>query len=872
MTEATLQRVEGSYEARAFLHDGTIVDIRSVTPSDRDELVRLHANASDESIRRRFFAVSRNWAKRYAERVTDENVPGTALVAVMRGSIVGLVSTAPLEAGTEDVALMVAETKHGLGIGTLLLDHMALAARGRSVTLFCAEVLTDNTPMLRVFRDAGFALSQHQDHGVVDVELDLYPTPTYQDRVDWRERQSEAASLRSLWEPESVAVIGMSRHRGGVGREVAENVIAGGYAGRLLAVARQPVDLPGVEVVSEVEELPEGLHLAVVAVPAAELPTVVQRLGERSTRVCVILTAGLAETGEAGVAAQRELARIARRHGMRLIGPNCFGVVSRIRGTRLDATFGTQRPAAGGIAIGSQSGGVGIELLERASDRDLGIASFVSLGNKVDVSGNDLLAAWTDDEAVQVGALYLESFGNPAKFVRLAATFSRTKPLLIVIGGKSEAGARAGGSHTAASATPARALQAMVRACGVVPVDDATELVDTAALLTEQPLSAGPRLAIIGNAGGLGVIAADQAHDEGLEVTALSDRSRERLVMACGELAGLGNPVDLGAAATPEGFRAGVGALIAEPSVDAVLVQVVATAVADVSTLVAAVDEAVRADRRKPVALVVTGAHAPPAMGAATRFSSGAGGAACPRAACSYTEWKARDLATVRDASEHLPRVPAPTERRPGWVESLDSARLMEGHGIRIVQQAIVESPADAVSEARTMGFPVVVKTAVPAVVHKVEDGLVKTQLADSTAVAEAATAVMGKVPGPVLVQRQVKGPEIALGLVRDPGLGPLVMVASGGTLLSLWADQQFLLAPVDPTDARAALTALRTWPLLNGYRGETPVDVDALVDLIVRVGDFAVDRPDVAELDLNPVVLTADGPVCVDVKLRIGS
>ena len=762
---------------------------------------------------------------------------------------------------------MVEEAKHGLGIGTLLLDHMALAARDRGVTLFRAEVLTDNTPMLRVFRDAGFTTSQRQDHGVVDVELDLYPTSAYQDRVDWRERQSEAASLRPLWEPETVAVIGMSRQRGSVGREVVENVLAGGYTGRLLAVARRPLDVPGIEVVSEIEELPESVDLAVVAVPAADLPAVLEQLGQRSTRVCVILTAGLAETGESGVEAQRRLARIARHHGMRLIGPNCFGVVSRIRGSRLDATFGSQSPLVGAVAIGSQSGGVGIELLQRATDRELGIASFVSLGNKVDVSGNDLLAAWTDDGAVRVGALYLESFGNPAKFVRLATTFSRTKPLLIVVGGKSEAGARAGGSHTAASATPTRALQAMVRACGIVPVDDAAELVDTAALLTEQPLPAGPRLAVIGNAGGLGVIAADQAHDEGLEVTPLAEESRERLITACGDVAGLGNPVDLGAAATPEGFREGVGALIAEQSVDAVLVQVVSTAVADVDALVAAVDEAVRADRRKPVALVVTGAHAPAAGAGATRFSSGRAALRAIARSVSYAGWKTR-TATSHQAE---PRVPGPRMGAPGWVEPVDSARLMEGHGIPIVKQAVAGTPADAAAEARKIGFPVVVKTAVPAVVHKVEDGLVRTGLGNSTAVAEAATAVMDKAPGPVLVQRQVTGPEIALGVVRDAGLGPLVMVASGGTLLSLWADQQFLIPPVDRPDAEAALAALRTWPLLNGYRGEAPVDVDAVVDLIVRVGDFAADRPDVLELDLNPVVLTPDGACCVDVKLRLG-
>ena len=254
MTDTTLQSVATPYEARAFLHDGTIVDVRSVMPTDRDELISLHANASDESLRRRFFALSRTWAAQYAEHVTARDNPGSALVAVMRGSIVGLVSVEPLEPGTEEVALMVEESRHGLGIGTLLLDHMAVAARDRGVNLFRAEVLTDNTPMLRVFRDAGFTTSQRQDHGVVDVELDLHPTTSYQDRADWRERQAEAASLLPLWEPKSVAVIGMSRHRGGVGREVTENILAGGYSGRLLAVARRHVDVPGVEVVSEVEE------------------------------------------------------------------------------------------------------------------------------------------------------------------------------------------------------------------------------------------------------------------------------------------------------------------------------------------------------------------------------------------------------------------------------------------------------------------------------------------------------------------------------------------------------------------------------------------------------------------------------------------
>jgi acyl-CoA synthetase (NDP forming)/ribosomal protein S18 acetylase RimI-like enzyme len=869
MTSTAVAAGEG-YFARAFLHDGTIVEVRSVQATDRDELIELHASASDESIRRRFFALSREWAMRYAERVTRPDAPGSALVAVMRGRIVGLVSTEPLEPGAEEVALFVSESEHGLGIGTILLDHMAVAARSRGVDLFRAEVLTDNAPMLRVFRDAGFSISQRQDHGTVDVELDLLPTPEYQDHVDWRERQAETASLRPLWEPETVAVVGVSRHRGGVGREVVENVMAGGFAGRLIAVSRHALNLPGVEGVDSVERLPEHVDLAIVAVPTAELEQVVSQLGTRRVRVAVILTAGLAETGESGVAAQRRLGQIARQHGMRLIGPNCFGVISRLRATRLDATFGTQHPDAGSLAMGSQSGGVGIDLLERAAARHLGLASFVSLGNKVDVSGNDLLAAWTDDEAVEVGALYLESFGNPAKFVRLASTFSRTKPLLVVVGGRSAAGARAGGSHTAASATPAKALHAMVGACGLIPVGDATELVDTAALFVEQPRPLGRRLAVVGNAGGLGVIAADQASELGLDVTILDERARQALQMACGDVAGDGNPIDLGAAASAEGFESAVGALLAEASVDAVLVQVAATAVADVGALVHAVDKAAQADRRKPVALVITGARAAAATGGATRFSSAGAALRALAHAVDYAEWRsASDGQDLR--VDPLSSVRGPRLGPPGWTEPLAASRIMEGHGIPTVRQVVADSPDQAEEAARGMGFPVVVKTAVPSVVHKIEDGLVRTGLVDGAQVAGAAAEVMERSPGPVLVQQQVQGPELALGIVRDDRLGPLVMVASGGTLLSLWSDQQFLLPPVSRRDAERALEKLRTWPLLNGYRGAPLVDLDALVDLVVHAGDLAVEQDDVVELDLNPVVVTTSGPRCVDVKLRLG-
>ncbi|MDQ6686468.1 MAG: GNAT family N-acetyltransferase [Actinomycetota bacterium] len=855
-----------------LLADGTSARIREATSADVAEIADLHAQASDQSIYRRFSA-SRTTVDAFVDLICHPTPSSWSLVAVRAGHLIG-VATASAGGGHNtdeaEVAFLVDETSHGVGIGTVLLERLARDARRRGISKFVAEVLTENVPMLRVFHDVGFELDEQQDHGVVALTMDLRVSPGSIAANDARQRQAQRRSLSALFEPNSVAVLGVGRRRGGIGREVVENILEGGYAGQVLAVGRAGLSIPGVTSLRDIDDLPKGVDLVVVALPASRLEDAVRAAAGRGTRCCVVLSAGLGETGEAGAALERRVAEVARAHDMRLVGPNCFGVLSQLRGTRLDATFGTFRPSPGLLAVGSQSGGVGVALLQAARARRTGVGCFVSLGNKADVSGNDLLAAWTDDPDIAAAALYLESFHDPRTFARLAATFSRAKPLLVVFGGSSAAGTRAGASHTAANATPARALQALFRAAGVVDVESIDDLVDTAALLTEQPLPGGTRLGILGNAGGLGIIAADAAQRTGLDVPELSRRTRDRMRPAAPGLAGTSNPVDLGAAASADGFGAAAHILLNSGEVDSLLVVVAATAVTDLDAIAAAVERTAALSPDVPCLSVMTGASGPPPL-RTTRFGSSEAAVRALAHAVRYAAW--RRTAAARPAPSPDDAAASPTGQLR-WLDTAESERLLTPVGVRCVPSFEARTDHDVMAALRRIHYPVVVKTGIPEVVHKSEDRLVRTALTRRSEVLQAVHEIQA-VTGPataVLVQRQVSGPELAVGIVRHADFGPLVMVASGGTGLDLWGDQTFLMPPLTADDVQSALRSLRTWPLLIGFRGSKPLDVQAVVDLVLAVGRLAVERPDLIELDLNPVIVTDDGPLCVDVKIRAGS
>ena len=867
-----------TYSGTVLLADGELAEIRSLRQGDRAEVRRLHETASDETIRRRFFVMNRGLAARFVDHIFDVSAPGWSLVALLDTRVVGVVTAEPIDTYHAEVALIVDETMHGRGVGTLLLEHMAAFSADRGITTFDADVLMENTPMLRVFHDAGFELAQKRDHDVVTLSMEVRATSLSVDATDHRERQAERRSLSHLFEPTSVAVLGVSRSRGGIGREVVENIIVGGYTGDVYAMGQPGLTIPGVVSCFGLDDIPSQLDLVVVAMPAPKVLEAVRVAAERKAHTCVILTSGLGEAGSAGQETEQELVAVARLHGMRLVGPNCFGVLSSLRESRLNATFGDQLPLAGGLALGSQSGGVGIAILDAARQRDLGLGCFVSLGNKADVSGNDLLSAWTDDEDIHAAALYLESFGNPRKFARIAAAFSRKKPLLAVFGGSSVAGHRGGTSHTAASATPGRALKALFRAAGVIQVDGIADMVSTASFMLEQPLPAGSRLAIVGNAGGLGILAADAASRLGLVVPELSDQMQTELARAVPEAAGMSNPIDLGAGATAASFSETLRLLLASSEVDAILVVAAATAITDLEGVTAAVERIVAANHTKPCLSVVAGGRHPATHEATTQFSSVEDATRSLASAARYVAWLESDR-----RSEPLPQprpkidaaacvtLPASVSEF-GWLDAAQAAHLLAAYDIGSARSSVVSTQDNAVFAAHDFGFPVVVKIAAPDVVHKTEKMMVRTGLLDDHAVRAAVRDIQAAAEGPrdVLVQEQLAGPEIAVGLVRDERFGPLVMVASGGVNLELWDDQVFLMPPCSEANVLDALRSLRTWPLLQGFRGSTPVDLEALCRLIQAIGSLSLEHPEVRELDLNPVIVSDKGAVCVDAKVRV--
>jgi acyl-CoA synthetase (NDP forming)/GNAT superfamily N-acetyltransferase len=864
------------YAADVLMTDGTIAQIRDRRDSDCDDLIALHRDASEESFYRRFFGLHRGTADEFVRRLSRSDRRGLDLVASAAGRIVGIVTVEEIAADRGEVALFVADEFHGRGIGTLLLEHAAALGRARGLTTLKADVLAVNSPMLQMFYAAGFEVTTSQDSYVVEVTLTNRLTEQAWSAADLRERSAEKASLRPVFEPDSVAVVGVSRSSG-VGRAIVERIVTGHYAGRLYAVNPHGVDIPGAVGVARLADIPHPPDLVVVAVPSALVERVVEEAAQIGARAAVVITAGFAEDGADGQAAQARIVSTARAANMRIVGPNCFGVFSTLRQTRLDATFSAARSTAGRLAIGSQSGGVGMAILGDATARGAGVAAFVSLGNKADVSGNDLLAAWTDDPDIEAVALYLESFGNPRKFVRMARACGLQKPVLAVFGGSSAAGRRAGVSHTAGSLTSERFLRALCETAGVIAVTSPTALLDAAELLMSQPIPAGSRVGIVGNAGGLGILAADAADREALVVPD-SAEAAEAAEPTDGSGHGvIANPYDLGAGATPQAFAEAVTRMAADDRVDSLVVVVAATAVTDLDAVVDAVRRAVDDGPHIPCALVVVGADRPPAGPFATYSSVDSAIGAVARAS-EYGSWLRRQSTETAESD-------GPSRDVQEWLRQAAVASSGELLDARTTLDALdrlgIDQPAyrllDADGEPRTaaaeIGYPIVAKVCRTGIAHKTDLGFVTRDLRDGDATA-AAVRQLRTVSGfedPILLQGQSPaGVELAIGLVNDPRVGPLLMISTGGVELELWADQVYLVAPVSEQRVRSALRSLRSWPLLRGFRGAAPADVDAFVRLAVLVSQLGDRLPEVAELDLNPVIVGTDGVSCVDAKIRL--
>jgi acyl-CoA synthetase (NDP forming) len=665
-----------------------------------------------------------------------------------------------------------------------------------------------------------------------------------------------------------VAVVGAGRTPGGVGHEILTGLVSFGFTGPVYPVNPHAAAVAGVPAYPSLLHLPGPAELVVIAVPAAQVAGVLADAAEAGARAAVVVTAGFSEAGSEGRAGQAELVRLARARGIRLVGPNCLGVVNTDPEIRLDASFAPEPPRRGGLAVASQSGAVGIAVLDHATRAGCGISAFVSLGNKADVSGNDLLEYWYDDPGTSAVALYLESFGNPRKFARVARALARRKPVLAVFSGRSVAGQRAGASHTAAAAAPGVAVDTLFAQAGVVRADNLGELIDAARMLTDQPWPDGDRLAVVGNAGGANVLAADAADAYGLRVPARAG--------------GLDNPHDLGAGATPESLRRALTAIAASGEADAVLAVIAATRTNDPPALLREVAAVADAHPLLPVATVVLGAAelvAPLGKRAVPGYDLPERAVKAIGHAARYAAWRREplgarpELAGV-DAAAARDAVRAGLADRAGWQPYHRIATILAGYGVPLLPSRTATGASGAVAAAEELGYPVAVKAADPQLVHKSDLGAVRLNLADARAVRDGYAAIAAALDRPdpeVLVQPMATGSvELVAGIVHDPLFGSLVMTGLGGVHTDLLGDRAFRLVPMTDRDAGRMWRSLRGAPLLTGYRNAPPVDTGAVEDLLLRLGRLAEDLPEVAELDLNPVLAGPDRVVAVDAAMRL--
>ncbi len=899
----------------ALLTDGTTVEITSARPQDAEAVRAMHAAMSEDNIYLRFFSMSPGAAEREARRVCREpDSDHVALLAWQGDRLAGVAAYEPAgEPGVAEVAFAVPDDMHGRGIASLLLEHLVWRARQRGLEAFTAETLAENSAMLRVFADAGLPAKRRIAGGVVEL---TFPLPVGQDEhqlggylesVASRESRADVASLRPLLQPRSVAVVGPSRRRGNVGRAILHNIVTSGFTGPVYAVSPHAETMEGVPCVASVDDLPGQVDLAVIAAPPSAVPEIAVQCGRNGVRGLIVISSSRGTAGE-------ELLAACRRYGMRLVGPNCFGVIAPWVG--LDATFAADHPVPGVAGLVVQSGGVGIALLEQMSRLGIGVSSFVSAGDKYDVSPTDMLTWWAQDEVTQIAVLYVESFGNPRKFASTARRVAQRMPVLTVVGARSPAGHRAA-SHTAAAATPLITQEAMFDLAGVIVTTSLEELVDTVALLTCQPLPTGNRVAIVANAGGAAALAADACVDHGLQVVQLSaatQRALRRLLPAPAVVTG---PVDTSPVVTTDAFRACVEEVAADDGVDAVLAVAVPTAFSDLSAAVAEAvvgkplavalldrAESVRRLKRLPVALPPSGSQAvtgaagdPPAAGQAAAgqaavvdvAAAAVTGVPCyadpgnaARAlghAVRYRTWRGRQRGKVPEleglrAADARALITSFLAGSPagGWLPEAGAAELVSCYGIPLVATLAAATEEEAAAAAAQLGGRVVHKAEAEGLVRRTDAGGVRVDLRTPQEVAEGyrtLAADFGLRLRRVLVQPMLAGGvEVHIGVVQEPAFGPLVVFGSGAATEVL-GDQVARLTPLTDVDADEMINSVRVAPLLAGRRGAPPADTAGLADALLRVSKLADDLPEVSEMDLSHVV-RPDDVYGVDVRVRV--
>jgi acetyl coenzyme A synthetase (ADP forming)-like protein len=883
-------RYPAEREADVALRDGSTIHVRPIRREDEQELLRFFTALSGESLYLRFFSGHPNLedAVRRSVDVDYRDRYGLVATAGADGRIVAHGMYLKTEGDRAEVAFTIADELQGRGLGTILLGHLAEVAQSNGIPVFEARVLPQNHRMIGVFRESGFPVRLRSELGEISVEFPASLSSAALESFERREQTAAVAALSRLLRPESVAVIGASRSRGTIGGEIFRNLLMAGFYGPVYPVNPNSEVVQSVRAYPSVGDIPGPVDLAVIAVPAEQVVDAAAQCGEAGVHSLVVISAGFAETGEVGRLRQRDLVAVCRESGMRLIGPNCMGIINAASDVSLNATFAPSMPPSGRVGFLSQSGALGLAVIDHAAALGLGLSSFVSVGNKADISGNDLIHYWEQDPNTDVILLYLESFGNPRKFARITRRVGKAKPILAVKSGRSSAGARATTSHTGALiAASDVTVDALFRQAGVIRTDTLSELFDVASLLANQAPPAGRRVGIVTNAGGLGILCADACEADGLEVPPLPEPVRARLAEFLPPEASVVNPVDVIASATAEDYGRAMRVMASDGVVDALIVIFVPPLVTRAEDVARAIRSAAAGLHGLPVLTVFLSARGVPneLQGEGVRIPSFAFPEEAARAlarAAWYGAWRLEPEGAIPDiqgidadrAAAILAEALAGGAR---WLAPDEVAALLSCYGLPLAEWRFVATPAQAGAAAEALGGAVALKAVAPTLIHKTEAAGVQLNLGDAEAVRVAAREMRARVANHghevtgFLVQRMVPtGVEMLIGVVHDHLFGPVVACAAGGLAVELIQDVSVRITPLTDLDAAEMLRNLRTYPLLDGYRGAPKYDVGALEDALLRVGALVEAHAEVAEIDLNPVVALPTGALIVDARVRV--
>jgi acetyl coenzyme A synthetase (ADP forming)-like protein len=896
----SLPSQDSPQSGRLILRDGTTATIRVAQPKDKEAMARFFDSLSQESKFHRFFSVAQpsgQWIDAFCDN-TDPHVRLTLIVnRLMEGQfhIIAAGSYTARDETTAEIAMAVSDTFQGKGIGTLLLERLALLAVTNGFRRFWALTMGENESMLDVFRNSGFELRTKSSDGYVEIDLSVIPSEASVSRAEMRDRISTTASLRAFFQPRSVAVIGASRNPASIGGRLLNALVANGFPGSIYPINPNASTVAALPSYPSVRSLPEAPDLGLVTVPPNAVLGVIDDCAVRGVKSVVVITAGFAEVGGDGKDLQQALVERARGYGMRIIGPNCLGLLNTDPAVRLNASFAPNFPPRGQVAFCSQSGALGLAIISLARERQLGLSNFVSVGNKADVSGNDLLQYWEEDKHTHVILLYLESFGNPRRFARIARRVGRHKPIIALKAGRTRAGLRAASSHTAALAASDVAVDALFHQTGVMRAETVDEMFDLALALDSQPLPRGRRVGILTNAGGLGILCADSCEANGLTVEPLREKTMNLLRQFLPTTASVRNPVDMIASAGADAFRQAVEILLSADEIDSLIVLTIDVGLADMTAVADGIRTGLTEARsqygsRKTVLACLMDEH----LGRKPIFANHERlpNYAFPENAArvlgkltNYSDWRSQPEGMIPEFDNIDPGAAraicqsALAKQGSGWLSTEDIRKVLAALALPLPGGGVCRTADEAIHLANELGVPVAVKLASRQIVHKTDVGGVRLNLQGETAIRRAFTEIQnqlaqdGKLAAMdgVLVQPMIAGGvELMIGVTQDPSFGPLIGFGLGGIHVEILKDICFRITPITDRDAREMIQSIKGYRLLQGYRGHPSADIAAIEDLLLRISRLVEEVPEIAELDLNPVMALSPGHGCLIVDARI--